>query len=169
MTATTFSMNWIRLRCRIDPDTNCWLWLQGTNPSGAPVASRRNESGKKPLFQLRRVVWEHRNGPIPEGKLVTVSCKHANCLMHLELTTKAEVVRRQWTKADARAKLTAASTKAGRQRAKASPEVAREIRMSNDTLEVVAARHGISISLASMIRRGQRWQEVSNPFAGLGA
>jgi hypothetical protein len=164
----TFSMEWIRLRCRRDEDTGCLLWRQGVNPSNAPVASCRQEDGRKPTFQLRRVVWETRNGPIPDGKVVAVTCGHARCLMHLELITKAEVISREWKKTSARAKLTAGATRTGRARGKLDMEKARAIRSSNDTLEVEAAKHGVSITLVSLVRRGERWVEPANPFAGLG-
>ena len=163
----TFSTSWIRLRCRCDQDTGCLLWQQGVNQSGAPVASHLAPDGRKPTFQLRRVVWQNRHGEIPPGMLVTVSCGHPRCLMHLELVTKSEVVRRRWAKPDGRAKLTAAATRASRARAKVDMDTAREVRASPETLEQVAARLGISIATASLIRRGERWKERSNPFAGL--
>lgn len=144
------------------------LWLQAVSHGGAPVATKRTPDGKKPSVQIRRQVWERRHGPVPEGLVVAVSCGHQTCLTHLETITRAEVVRRQWAKKDERAKLTAAITQASRKRAKTDMQAAREIRASNQTLEVVAAQHGISVTLASLIRRGERWREVGNPFAGLG-
>lgn len=164
-----FSMDWIRLRCREDEDTGCLLWRQAVNHSGSPVAAKVLTDGKKTTVQLRRQVWEHRHGPVPEGMLVTFSCKHARCLHHLELVTKAEVIRRKWTKTDARAKQIAGMTKAGRERSALDMEKAREIRNSDETLKKIAARLGISVSLASLVRRGVRWKEPANPFAGLGA
>lgn len=163
----TFSMQWIRLRCDRDEDTGCLLWKQHVSKTGAPVATKRSDDGRKPAFQIRRVVWEHKNGPIPCGMVVTCSCGKSRCLSHLELITKAEVIRRQWQRPDLRAKLLAGMTKAGRARVLMTIEKAREIRASNDTLKVAAEKHGISISLASMIRRNIRWKEEANPFAGL--
>ena len=167
--AELFTLEWIKLRCRPQMDSDCMLWAQGTNPAGAPIATKLLPTGKKPTVQLRRVVWEHKHGPIPDGMLVTVSCGHATCLQHLELTTKSEVIRRQWAKTEARAKLVAGVTKKSRQRGKLDMEAARDIRHSNEPLEVCAARHGVSMTLASLVRRGLRWREERNPFAGLGA
>lgn len=164
-----FSMEWITLRCARDEDTGCLLWRQGTNPSGAPISTKLLPDGRKPTLQMRRVVWEHRHGPIPAGMVVAVSCGHARCLQHLEAITKAEVIRREWADTALRAKLTAGATRAGRARGKLDIEKAREIRNSNQTLEEVADQFGISVTLASLVRRGERWREDASPFAGLGA
>lgn len=164
-----FPLDWIELRCRRDEDTGCLLWRQLVNPSGAPVATKLTPDGRKPTVQVRREVWEQRHGPIPDGFLVAVSCGNPRCLEHLELITKSEVMRRQWARTDVRAKRTAGVTRASRKHAKVDMETAREIRASNETLEQVAERLAISTTLASMIRRGVRWQELADPFAGLGA
>jgi hypothetical protein len=158
---------WIAQRCTEDEDTGCMVWGGTTNPSGAPTATPKRENGRKPTLQLRRIAWQERHGEIPEGMLVTYSCKNPRCLRHLELVTKAEVVRRQWQKTDARAKLTAGATRASRKRAKLDMDRAREIRNSNETLEVIAARMGISVALASQVRRGERWKDDTNPFGAM--
>jgi hypothetical protein len=164
---TAIPMAWIRLRCKADEDTGCLIWQQCVNQSGAPVVTMRTEDGRKPTFQVRRKVWESRHGHIPAGMVVACTCKNSRCLTCLELVTKAEIIRRQWKKPDARAKLTAGATRASRERAKLDADKVRDIRHSNETLEVVAARCGISVSLASAVRRGVRWKERS-PFDGLG-
>jgi hypothetical protein len=153
---------------RCEEDGDCLLWTGAVSSCGAPVMTFTNDLGKKPTLQMRRKVWEARTGKkIPKGRYVTYTCNNPKCLEHLELTTRAEITSRYWTRPDSRARLTAAATRVGRTRAKASMEVAREIRASSETLEVLAARYGISISLVSLIRRGERWKEERNPFAGL--
>jgi hypothetical protein len=109
--------------------------------------------------------WNALTSKIEEA--IGIHCTNPRCLLHLEQTTKSEVVRRQWQMPDTRALKTAAATAASRARGRASIETAREIRASDETLEVVAQRAGISISTASLIRRGLRWAETRNPFAGL--
>jgi hypothetical protein len=153
---------------RCEEDGDCLIWTGAVNSCGAPVITFTNDLGKKPTVQMRRKVWEARTGKkIPKGRYVTYTCNNPRCLEHLELTTRAEITSRYWTRPDSRARLTAAATRGGRARAKASMEMAREIRASNETLKQVSQRFGISVALASMIRRGERWKEAGNPFAGL--
>lgn len=54
-------------------------------------------------------------------------------------------------------------------RAKLTMEIAREIRCSSESGQVLADRFGVHRSLVSRIRRGQMWRDFSSPFAGLGA
>lgn len=163
----TIPMDWIRLRCRCDEDTDCMLWNQMVSKHGAPITTFLLPDGRKPTQQLRRVVWQHRNGPIPDGLYVTYSCKHSRCLRHLELVSRSELNRRMWSKPDMRARMVAASTKASRANAKVDEEIARQIRNSSDSMGVEAQRYGISQSLVAMIRRGERWRDETNPFARL--
>lgn len=158
---------WIKARCTRDQDTGCMRWSLKTSRSGSPVAFQTIEPGKRKSVHMRPVVYRLRHGDIPEGHLIAVSCKHQDCLLHLEAITKSEVVRRQWERAHSRASRTAGVTRGMRKVAKLDIEKAREIRSGSEPLVQVAARMGISASMASLIRRGTRWKEAASPFAGL--
>ncbi len=51
--------------------------------------------------------------------------------------------------------------------AKITPEQARDIQHSNETLTALAKRHGVSISTAHHIKAGTAWIDYSSPFAQL--
>jgi hypothetical protein len=159
----------IEALCQEDGD--CLIWKGSFSRSGAPVRRYRSKDGRGITQQIRRRMLELKTGrPIPDGQVATNCCGNPACLAHLETTTRGEVIRRQWQLADVRARLIAAGTKASRARAKLDLETAREIRESEETLEEVSARIGISPTTASLVRRNMAWRErESNPFAGLGA
>jgi len=77
---------------RVCPDTGCWLWLK-PKPSGYGT---KTYHGRTVL--AHRWAWEHWRGPIPDGMVVDHVCNVRNCvnIMHLELVTPSENVRRAW-------------------------------------------------------------------------
>jgi hypothetical protein len=160
------SMEWIEGRCEEDAD--CLLWRGSAKPGGSPVASMRID-GRNTQLQIRREVWELTRGRIPAGKFVANDCTNPRCLNHLKLITSADRSKRLWMKPDVRSRMLANMTRAARETSKMDMEKARYVRASAATLKEVAAELGISFQLASQIRRGVRWKEEGNPFAGLGA
>lgn len=71
--------------------TPCWLWT-GTTAQGygafyAPGSKSRNS---------HRLMWEHVNGPVPDGLELDHLCRIRNCVCpdHLEAVTHLENVRR---------------------------------------------------------------------------
>lgn len=145
---------------RCTDDCGCMLWNGAHNHTGQPKI--RNESA-------RRVVWEMKYGPIPDGMLVSVDCNHVNCLKHLILSTRAEVLRRANASADVRARKSLGNARSARKRlGKINMDIAREIRASAETGKNIAARLNVSPSLVSLVRRGKSWREATaSPFAGL--
>jgi hypothetical protein len=51
--------------------------------------------------------------------------------------------------------------------AKLSESKAQEIRLSDETGQVLAERYGVSKSWINRIKRGEVWRVLSSPFAGL--
>lgn len=155
---------------RTTDDAGCQIWNLQINRYKAPITRTSASDGPRKMLQVRRVVWEMRNGPIPDGLMVTVSCGNPRCVKCLELVTFSEVNRRTWQRPDIRARRVEAFTRSSRAlRAKLDMEKARYIRATDKTLVEVAAELGISVNLASNVRRGVAWREEGNPFAGLGA
>lgn len=160
---------WVAARC--DEDGDCLLWKYAATGSNQPRYSIKGPMGKTTSVQLRRVVWERETGkPIPKGKVVTVNCGCSLCLNfdHMELITKAEVIRLVWQRPDSKARKSLAATKSMRCRGKLDMEKARYIRSSDKTLRELADELGVSTSLVGAVRQGLRWRETAaNPFAGL--
>lgn len=159
------TIEWVKARCREDCD--CWLWKLSLSPQGLPRFSTRNS---KRSNQVRRVVWAAAKGQIPAKRVVTVTCPNKTCLNpeHLALTTKAAVIRRTSAQANVKAKKVAAGLKSRTGPvAKLDMDKARYIRTTDKTLTAVAGELGVSIALASKVRRGEAWKETGNPFAGL--
>lgn len=81
-----------RVMRRVEFDTNggCWLWFGGVNSNGW-VEYPMFWSGSKAKGQQRvhRAVYEHTQGPIPEGLVVRHKCDVTYCVnpAHLELGT----------------------------------------------------------------------------------
>jgi hypothetical protein len=142
--------------------------------SWVPIPARRAESptsagylqvslmvdGKDLAALAHRLVWVHRNGPIPPG--LTINHKNGkktdNRPANLELATYSEQVRHalrvlkvgridQNGEKNAMAKLTAAAAREIRRR-----------RASGEALKSIAADFGVTDRAVSKIARGQRWK-----------
>jgi len=163
-------MSWVKARCK--PEGNCLVWQLAVSV-GHPRYCFRQPDGTRAAKQMRRVVWELRNGPIPQGMFVAVNCGCTACLRptHLELVDKSEVVRRAWAQPETARRKFLAGVRANREKlGKLDMDKARYIRSSDKTLQALAGELSVSVALVSMVRRGLRWREVvANPFSGLGA
>jgi len=87
-----------RPKFEIDPITNCWNALR------APSNKYGHTKIKIPGFRrkyLHVMMWEQRNGPVPEGKELDHTCKNPRCCNpdHLEpVTNQINVYRGKSTK-----------------------------------------------------------------------
>ena len=108
------------------------------------------------------------------GKLVTNTCGDPLCVCpdHVLVVTKKRmadlIVERTGHpyRLERRKKI---SDHARKTRGKLTPELAKEIRESSETLIAISARMGIAKQTAQKVRTGEAWIEYSSPFAGLGA
>jgi hypothetical protein len=126
-------------------------------------------NGKK--LYVKRYLAEL-DGKNVKGRVVTSDCKNKLCVnpAHLVVLTRAQLVNRTaasgaWSTAAVRAKVAHGI----RAKSKLSQDAAREIRMSDEPIKVLAARHGITGSYVGMIRAGYCRKDYGSPFAGLGA
>ncbi len=137
---------------RLDPATGCWLWTAKTGGSGYGELWVTDESGGH-LEVASRVSYRLHRGQIPNGLCVLHTCDTPACVNpgHLFLGTQADNL------ADMVAK--GRSVK-GEQHggAKLSDAAVREILSLRGSLRLreVAEQFGVSISLISMIWRGER-------------
>lgn len=56
-------------KVRIDEDTKCWIWIASTRQDGYGQF-RVNGTSRR----AHRVIWEHFNGKVPNGKFVLHNC-----------------------------------------------------------------------------------------------
>lgn len=103
---------------------------------------------------------------------IETTCDEKLCInpAHLRKTTVARIAQRKaaaggWTGVLRCSKI--ATTKRASPLAKLTIELAREIRLSDETNIVLAERHDVDPSLIQGIKAGKRWRDYSNPFAGL--
>ena len=84
----------LKLRCKVEPATNCWLWEQGHNGAGYPQISLRPISSH--AINVRRLVYLLEVGQLPKGRLVTSTCQDPLCInpAHLKPTTRQAVAKK---------------------------------------------------------------------------
>jgi len=143
---------------------DCLLWHGAHNGTGHP----RYSGGS-----VRRAVWALAHGPLPAGRVVTVTCGQAACLCpaHLALTTRGAITRQVHNRPDVKLRRAAACARTNQaSMGKIDMAAAREIRASTQTGVALARYYGVSTSLISLVRRGKTWVErTASPWRGLGA
>ena len=154
-----------RYLARCEECGDCLLWQGPVAPrGGAPVVVGGG---------LRRRVWEMREGRIPKGMMVGVSCGRQRCIEHLCLVSRADLLLSIISRPEVQAKRTADATRRARFGGvnippKLTMEKAREIRASDRSHRELGKEYGISPSLVSMVQNNRRWaEEQVSPFEGL--
>lgn len=79
--------SYIRGRIKINPRTQCWEWMLGSNPAGY---GRCRVLGR--AHMVHRLSYSAFNGEIPEGLVIDHLCKNPKCVnpSHLETVTNRE-------------------------------------------------------------------------------
>ena len=135
-----------------ETDHGCWLWR------GAPTAEgygRFKLNGR--TMPAHRAVYERMRGAIPRCMYLCHRCDVRLCCnpAHLFIGTQAENV------ADCKSKgRLPRGEKVGT--SKITADIVRAIRRDPATQQNIAARFGVSQSLVSAIRRGERWSHVTD-------
>lgn len=129
----------------------CWIWNFALHTTGYGMSQRAYGSRK-----AHRVSYAAFNGPIPAGALVCHSCDTPSCVnpQHLFLGTPKD----NTTDALRKGRLRRGS-ECGR--SSLTNESVLDIRMSTDSLSVLAGRYRVSKAMVSKIRRGEAWKHVS--------
>jgi hypothetical protein len=85
-----------RIRARVRVDTNgCWIWQGARDRWDYGII--HNLPGRRPLaVGVHRVMYEHANGPIPDGLVIHHVCGVRLCCnpSHLDVETRGESNRR---------------------------------------------------------------------------
>ena len=162
-----YSIDDLRMRCEVDDDTGCWLWLGGKT-MGKPGVNLVID-GKRCCLPGRRAaavlagrrlstqiaVWQS-----PKcHEAMCVSPDHAASGSWSQACMAAEK-RDGWKRQAARVRN---GIIRGMAKAKVTPAQVIEIRASTDLLRVVAERYGISRSQAGNIRSGNSWKSRAIP------
>jgi hypothetical protein len=167
------SLLMMRVTMNIEDNGNCWIWTGAVNQQDHPIIHLRQPLyGHKGCLTVRRYVFLLTHGVLPPRQPIGCRCGDKLCVHpdHLFLSTPSKIAklaakRGAW-KGQARAmKISIAKRTAG----KLDADKAAEIRMSDESGPVLAARYGVDKSLINNIKRGNVWKDYGNPFAGLGA
>ena len=158
------------LRARTIEVGDCWEW-QGYSAHGTPQVFNRVDGSKRRMYSVRRLFRELITGqPQPDG-FYSVSCGNAECVnpdhvLYRNDRNHFKSMGRKVANNPVRSmKLSQYHRNNGK--AKLDEQKAQEIRLSNESGPVLAARYGVNRSLISSIRRGKIWKCLSNPFRGL--
>lgn len=180
MSTTTAALQRILDRCRIDPDTGCWIWSGAISAGHYPrvwAPDHTRLSGRMCTQAGTRGVWHaHTGRPIPQGwRVYHAHCADQLCLnpAHLRCGPTADwgktvaqhgIWKRQRTRIEANRAI-------GRARSHVTPELAAEILASHETGAALAARLGIGPGVISKVRTGgmrcHALNAANNPFAAL--
>ncbi len=158
---------WILAQCVEEGDCLLWPGAMGTGKNRAnPIVSGIRASGAHGPLPVRRMVWEHRHGSLPPGKVVYRTCCENRCLFHLEAGPPGSPLRQR-----KRAGLTAHSpaTKAALTRARRAragnvhtPEQVQEVKRlgaMGGTDAEIARQTGVSEAMVGKIRTGKCWAD----------
>lgn len=148
----------LRDRCRVDEDApvglRCWHWV-GAMTAGQP-SLWLPALGRRVTLGVAACVLRTGKAPAP-GVVWHCTCSTQHCAnpFHRAPGNRSSQMKAAGITRDAvtRAKIAAAK----RAQSRLTADDVQQIRASDDTLQVIADRHGISVSYASLIRRRERW------------
>lgn len=158
------------LRMQIDENTKpspcgCLHWTGWIDPVRGP-AVRPDGSGDTMPSSVRRVIWSMNKGPIDKDATIKMRCGDEACVSFAHMYSH-----RRNTHMKGRAKSVAVRARIadGQRRIhKISIEDARQIRASNESAKVLAARYGCTTSNIYLIKAGKTVREYqATPFQGL--
>lgn len=158
--AKTSAEDAFQSRYEIDPLTGCWIWTGDKDKNGYGLWQLKKVSlggGRYLRKRIRasRLSYEIHWGPIPDGMRVLHTCDNPPCVNpeHLFLGTPKQ------NSEDMAAK--GRSPRGERQgRSKLTEVDVIEIRNSNETLEQLAARYGVSFQSISDAMNGRTWAHI---------
>lgn len=151
----------IKGRCAVDPDTECWNWLNCVDDRGYP---RLRTHGK--THYVKRFVYLMLHGSIPEKKIINSSCENNGCCNpdHLALKSKVKVARELAAKGRVSCGLRHSMTMLNKRRARAKLDMskARSIRQQyadGKSFDDLAASYGVHYETIRHIITMKTWRE----------
>lgn len=140
----------------------CWMWLgsfkrRPDRPQPEWHGQWRNKKGEIEL--TNRAAWRLFVGPIPSGAQVLHKCDVPRCCnpAHLFLGTQADNVRDMWEKQRGKPGVSLGES---HMNARATEEIVREIRASDESTAGLAQRYGLSRPTVDSIRNRKTWKHV---------
>jgi hypothetical protein len=117
-------------------ETPCWIWQLSLDRAGYG----RMRSYQHKSIRAHKVMWEKRNGPVPDGLHLDHLCRVPPCVNpdHLEPVTNRENILRGNT-------------------TKLSLDAAHEIRASSLSNVEIARQYGVHPMTIGRLRRGEIW------------
>lgn len=160
------SLDRLKLRCRIDPITECWNWSMAVyESSGLPIVHARfpwspdakvKTTGKRAAFQFLT------GNPVPKGWFVWTTCGNSLCCNpgHAEagdaLAYGEAMKRYGWHKGSAAH--TAANRRIMAAKRLLTDEQANEIRASNLTISQLSKKYGVGRTTVADIKACKRYK-----------
>lgn len=121
-------------------------------------------------YNLRRTLYLLVRGHLEPSRRLAPDCGNPYCINpdhQLALTEKQKSKRAAKNGAFSRPARNAKIAEAKRKNAVLTLEIAREIRVSEESGPVLAQRYGVNRSLITRIRAAKCWIDYRNPFSGL--
>lgn len=136
---------------KVERSDGCWEWRGSRNVQGYGVMRSGGGSAQRTVtHKAHRVSYELANGPVPAGFFVCHTCDNRGCVRpdHLYAGSPADNTRdRDVRGRNGMAKVTADQVGELRRR-----------RANGETLAVLAADYGLSLSQTSSIGTGHDWK-----------
>ncbi len=147
----------LQSRCRLDDETGCLIW------AGARKASSPRVWVGGRVVSMTGALTLFVTGAMPAGgKVMVPRCGRADCanLKHRFLGTRSDLFAALIPRLTPqhRARIAIGKRKAS---ALYSPEAAHEIRTSGEPIQELADKHGMHLTHACRIRRGEAWRDVA--------
>jgi len=147
---------------------DCIMWTSATTAQGYPIYKPAGCG----CTLVRRKVFELNGGVLKPRQPVLMKCDERLCVnfAHMRASTSSEVAQRAaargaWSGFARGAKI--AQARRNSPIAKLTMDIARTIRMSDESGPVLAARYGVTRGLINGIKLGKSWKDHNSMFIGL--
>ena len=146
-------------KVKVNEATGCWEWTAAV----AKFDGRGRFSLDGQPEYAHRAAWILFVGPIPDGQQVLHHCDNPSCVNYtkcLFLGTQLENIADRHAKGRSRGASLPGELSP---HAKITWDIARKIRASNETQEVLAYRYGVGQTRVSQIKRNKTWKIEDDP------
>jgi hypothetical protein len=150
-----------RFLSHVDTSGECWLWTASRHRERSPGVGGYGKVKIDGRTRVAHVVmYEHHNGPVPDGLIVCHDCDTPACVRpsHLRADTQQSNIR----EAHAKGRKSGQRPGAAHPMARLTAEQAQAIRDDPRTQRTIAADYGISQQHVSDIKRGRKFKAVTS-------